>query len=169
MCENRSEENKAKYKNIKNQTKKVVANSMRKEAEKELTQLNKKPNNIFTVVKFTIKHGKGIEGGRCMKGKDGRLGFSEKDRKTIWKNHMEKIMNKENDWDHVTAASMVEGPIKNLTREEIAIAIKVMKPGKAAGPSEVCVEMISASGEVGVSVMVELCQRVLDGKGMQDK
>ena len=66
-------------------------------------------------------------------------------------------------------ASMVEEPIKNVTREEIAIAIKVIKPGKASGPSEVCVEMISASEEIGVSVMVELCQRVLDGKGMPDK
>ena len=40
---------------------------------------------------------------------------------------------------------------------------------KAAGPSKVCADMISASGEVGVSVMVELCQRVLHGKGVQDK
>ena len=78
-------------------------------------------------------------------------------------------MNKENDWDYVIAASMVEGPIKNVTRKEMAIAIKVMKPGKAAGPSEVCAEMISASGEVGVSVMVELFQRVLDEKSMPDK
>ena len=38
MCENRSEENKAKYKNIKNRTKKMVANSIRKEAEIELTK-----------------------------------------------------------------------------------------------------------------------------------
>ena len=29
--------------------------------------------------------------------------------------------------------------------------------------------MISASGEVGVCVMVEFCQRVLDGKGMPDE
>ena len=29
--------------------------------------------------------------------------------------------------------------------------------------------MISASGEVGISVMVELCQRVLDEKGMPDE
>ena len=78
-------------------------------------------------------------------------------------------MNKENDWDHVTEANMVEGPIKNATREEMAIAIKVMKPGKAAGSSEVYAEMISASGELGVSVMVELCQCLLDGKGMQDE
>ena len=67
---------------------------MRKEAEKELTKLNKKPNNIFTLVKFTKKDGKDNEGDRCMKGKDGRLGFSEKDRKRIWKNHVEGIMNK---------------------------------------------------------------------------
>ena len=74
-------------------------------------------------------------------------------------------MSKENNWDHVTEAIMVEETIKNVFREEIAIAIKVMKPGKAAGTPEVCAE-ISASGVVGVGVMVELCQRVLNGKGM---
>ena len=51
----------------------------------------------------------------------------------------------------------------------MVIAIKVMKPGKAAGPSEVCAEMISASGEVGVSGMLELCQCVLDGNGMPNE
>ena len=78
-------------------------------------------------------------------------------------------MNKENDWDHVAAVNMVEGPIKNVTCEEMVIAIKVMKPGKAAGPSEVCAEIISASREVRVSVMVELCQLLLDGKGMLNR
>ena len=68
-----------------------------------------------------------------MREKDGRLGFREKDKKRIRKNHME-IMNKENHWDCVTAASMIVGPIKNVTHEEITIAIKVMKPGKVAGP-----------------------------------
>ena len=87
----------------------------------------------------------------------------------MWKNHMEEIMNKENDWDHGIETSMVEGPIKNVTRKEMVIAIKVMKPGKAAGPSEVYAEMISASGEVGVSVMIKLCLRVLDGKGMPNE
>ena len=56
---------------------------MRKEAEKELTKLNKKPNTIFTLVKFMKKDGKDIEGGRCMSRKDGKLGFSEKNRKRI--------------------------------------------------------------------------------------
>ena len=46
-------------------------------------------------------------------------------------------MNKENDWDHMREASMVEGPIENVTHEEMAIAIIAMKPRKTAGPSEV--------------------------------
>ena len=76
MCENRSEDNKARYKNIRNRTKKVDANSMRKEAKKELTKLNEKPNNIFTLVMFMKKD---IKVDRCMRRKDGRLGFSEKE------------------------------------------------------------------------------------------
>ena len=77
-----------------------------------------------------------------------KVRFQSKDRKRIWKNHMETITNKENDWDHVTAASMVEGPIKNVTCKEMAIAIKVMKLGNAAELSEVCAQMISTSGEM---------------------
>ena len=37
------------------------------------------------------------------------------------------------------------------------------------GSFEVSAEMISASAETGVSLMVELCQRMLDGKGMPDE
>ena len=41
-----------------------------------------------------------------------------------------------------------------------------MKSGKATGPSEVDSQMIIASGDTGIKVMVELCQRVLDGRGI---
>ena len=36
---------------------------------------------------------KNLEGGRCSRGGDGRLGFVEKDRAKIWKEHTEKITN----------------------------------------------------------------------------
>ena len=44
---------------------------MRKETEKELTKLNKKSNNIFTLVKFMKKDGKDIDEGKCLRGKEG--------------------------------------------------------------------------------------------------
>ena len=45
--------------------------------------------------------------------------------------------------------------MEKVTREEMAT--KAMKPEKAAGPSEVRAKMISASGEVRIAVMMELC------------
>ena len=56
---------------------------------------------------------------------------------------MKEIINKENDKGHLTEASMV-GHVEKVTRKEMAIA---MKPGKGAGPSKVCPEMLSACGE----------------------
>ena len=96
MCKSRTEANKARYKNMKNSAKKVVTKAMKEAAEWELSEhLNK----VFKLVKSMKKDGKDVEGGRCMRGSDGRLNFIEKDRGRVWKEHMERIMNEENEWD----------------------------------------------------------------------
>ena len=64
----------------------------------------------------------------------------------------------------MTEASVVEEPIEKVRREEMAIAIKMIKPEKAAESSEVCAEMMSASAEVRVSVILELSPREECGK-----
>ena len=79
-CTNRSAENKSKYRKARNETKKGIAKAMRQEAEKEINVLRTKPNDVFKFVKFMRKEGRDINGGGCMKDKDGRLVFSEKDR-----------------------------------------------------------------------------------------
>ena len=75
-------------------------------------------------------------------------------------------MNEENDWYHMTEASIVEGLNERVNYEEMIIPIKAMEPGLAARPFEVHTEMISVNEEVGISVMMKLCQYDLDGKGM---
>ena len=84
-----------------------------------------------------------------MRGSDGRLNFSEKDRGRVWKEHMERIMNEENEWDQNVQADLVEGPVERVSQEEVVKVLGKMKAGKAAGPSEVSVGMI-AGGECGV-------------------
>ena len=44
-----------------------------------------------------------------MRGSNGRLNFSNKDRGRVWKEHMERIMNEENEWDQNVQADLVEG------------------------------------------------------------
>ena len=55
-----------------------------------------------------------------------------------------------------------------MARNEIVEAMQKMKSRKTTGPYEGSVEMIVASGENGVKVMMELCQRVLDGREIPD-
>ena len=138
------------------------------EANQELNNLYQNSNSFFYFLRRMKKGGKDVEGGRCLRGGDGRLGFIE-DRAKIWKEHIEKIMNEKNEWDHMVETDVVEGPVEKVAHNEIVEAMQRMKSGKAAGPSEVSVEMIVASGEIGVKVMMELCQGVLDDRRMPDE
>ena len=45
---------------------------------------------------------------------------------------MEKIMNVENEWDHMVETDMAEGPVEGVTDEEVMEAMNKMKLGKAA-------------------------------------
>ena len=63
-------------------------------------------------------------------------------------------------------AAMVEEPVEKVSRKEVRETIRKMKQGKAAGLSEVTTEMIVPGGRIAEEVMLQLCQRVLDGKGI---
>ena len=65
-----------------------------------------------------------------MKDKDGRLVVREKDRGKLWKEHVEIIMNVENEWDQMVKADVVEGPVERATDEEVMKAMNKMMLGK---------------------------------------
>ena len=104
-----------------------------------------------------------------LKKKSWTIGFIKEDRAKLWKEHMEKIMNEENEWDHIVETDVVEEPVEKVTRNEIVEAMQRMISGKTTEPSEVSVETIVASGKIRVKVMMELCHHVLDGRGMPDE
>ena len=164
FCKTGLEEHKMLYRKMRNQTKKVIAKAMTTEAEKEMEELREKPNKNFKFVKFMKRDGKDVEGGKWIKARDGRIGFSQEDRSKIWKEHMEKIMNEEKAWDHKVDVAVVEGPVEKVSHEEVREEIRKMKQGKAARLSEVTTEMIVAGGRIAEKVMLQLCQRVLDRK-----
>ena len=70
---------------------------------------------------------------------------------------MARIMNEENDWDRNVEGDAVEGPVVCVSREEVLQALNETKTGKAPGSSEVSLELIAASGGVGIQVMAEIC------------
>ena len=58
-----------------------------------------------------------MEGGRCLKGKNEQLSFTE-DRATIWKEHMKKN-HEENNGDHIVETDVVEGPVEKVTTRKL--------------------------------------------------
>ena len=62
---------------------------------------------------------------------------SADDRKKIWKEHMEKLMNVENEWSDSIDASKVEGSVRRIEVEEVRCAMNLLKIGKASEPSGV--------------------------------
>ena len=57
------------------------------------------------------------------------------DRKKIWKEHMEKSVNVENEWSDSIDASKVEGAVRRIEVEEVWSVMNRMKIEKASGPS----------------------------------
>ena len=55
------------------------------------------------------KKEKGVEGGRFLRGGDGRLSFIEEDGAKIRKEHIENIINKQNEWDHMVETDVKSG------------------------------------------------------------
>ena len=51
-----------------------------------------------------------------MRGSDEKLCLSEKERGNVWKDYTDKIINKENDWDHNVEADAEEGPVVSVSR-----------------------------------------------------
>jgi len=88
------------------------------------------------------------------------------DRRKIWRKHTE---GSHNFGDQITKVDVVEESFQMVTREEIIRAMKDTKLTTAFRLFEVNTEMIIASGIVGIAVMLDPCQHVLDGNGMPDE
>ena len=87
---------------------------------------------------------KDIVGVSCLKDEIGAVKTSVDDRKKIWKEHMEKFMNVENEWNDSINVSTAEGPVRKTEVEEVHCAMNCIKIKKASGPFRVAVELFKA-------------------------
>ena len=70
----------------------MVARAKKDEAEKDIENFEKTPDNIFKFVKSMQKAEKDVKVGQCIRDERGRLDLSAMDRKRIWREQMTKII-----------------------------------------------------------------------------
>ena len=86
-------------------------------------------------VEMMVKERQDITGLNCIKGASGEVIEDDKGIKDSWKEYMEKLMNKENKWDHKLSAEVKEGPADFIRMDEVRAVLKKMKRHKAPGLS----------------------------------
>jgi len=116
------------YKKSRQDANRVIFSAKEKK-EKECTSHLNDPehkNEIFRMTKQTVKR-QDITESNCLKGISGKVVVDDKGIKDSWKEHMEKLMNEENEWDHEISAEVKEGPADCISIGEVAAALKKMK------------------------------------------
>ena len=75
---------------------------------------------------------------------------SVEDQKKIWKEHMEKLMNVENEWSDIIDANEVDGAVRRIEVKEVWCAMNHMKIGWAlwaSEPSGVAIQLFKDGGD----------------------
>ena len=103
---------------------------------------------------------------KCLKSENGEVLTEPHAVNGRWRHYIEKLLNVENDWDRILEADIIEGPCELISEREIEEAVRNIKVGKAAGPSEIVVEMLKATGNKGVKIMTKICNHVVRGGAM---
>merc|ERR1712121_389681 len=121
--------------------------------------------NVFKIAKQMVKDSKISLGGSCLKDENGKVVTGNENLKKLWKKFMEKLLNKENEWDGKVEAYKVGGPQLEISQEEVKNVMKKMKYGKAGGPTGVVADMFKAGGETVVKWITNLCNSIVtEGK-----
>ena len=81
-----------------------------------------------------------VETGRCIRGSDLKLCFSEK--VVVTKVCVERIMTPAVGWDHEKQGDAVNGPIDCVSRDEVLQTLYEMKTRDVPAPSDVLLELI---------------------------
>ncbi len=150
------------YLEKKREVKRQVAASKRRAWEEWSRDLNTSEgkNKMFRIAKQMKKDKKDVQGINYIKDENGAIKIEEAEVRDRWKRYFEELLNDENE-NVIEEVSVVEGPIEDVTEEEVKRAVKGMKNGKAPGPSGVTADMFKSAGRTGVKELLRVFRRIV--------
>ena len=101
---------------------------------------------MFAMTKQMRKDKKDIIGGYFVKGENTEIITTVAKIRERWKLYFDGLLNEENE-NEIEHVEPVEGPILDVTEEEVGRAVTSMKANKAPGPSGLSSDVLRAAGE----------------------
>ena len=125
---------------------------------------------MYRLAKQRNRDGKDVQQLRVIKNRDEHVLTGTKEVIERWKQHFEQLMNIENEREQrVETVTIVDKAVENISKEEVRIAVKRMKSGRAVGPNNIPVEAWKCLGEVAVVFLTRLCNKILESEKMPDE
>ena len=115
---------------------------------------------MFAMAKQLRKDKKDIIGGYFVKGENGEIKTTDDDIRQRWKEYFNELLNVENP-NEMEELECVEGPLHDVTMEEVEIALKSMKPNKAPGPSGLNSDILKSGGKAVLEQLTNVLQQVM--------
>ena len=118
---------------------------------------------VFKIAKQMMKTNQDVIGEKCVRNDRNELAITDKEKLIAWREHYEKLLNEEFDWDkdNLIFNDPIIGPEPQFNSEMVRKALSKMKSGKAAGTSGVVAEMLHASGELGIERLTCLFNSII--------
>ena len=153
---------KLRYRQINNRAKKVVAKAKESawEAWSEDLFSAAGQNKMFKMAKQMRKDQKDVLGTNFIRSVDGDVAVDPKKVQDRWRGYFEDLLNSENP-NVLEDTPAVLGPIEEVSVQEVSLALRCMKSGKAAGPSEVTSEMFVIAGDQGSEMLCAVFSNIL--------
>ena len=132
--QSRNGEDRKKYCEAKKDAKRVVYMTMDQKAREAADKVDscRDGRKLFRIAKQKVGEKKDVVGVSCLKDESGPVKVSADDRRKIWKEHTEKLMNVENNWSDSIDPSKVEGVVWRI-EEESSVTVGVHQ-GSALSP-----------------------------------
>ena len=116
---------------------------------------------MFKIAKNMKSDNKDLRESKYIKNANGELIVKEMlDR---WRNYFEKLLNKMTCY-YTDEVDKVEGPLQNVTVDEILKARKEMRNKKTAGPLEVTSDLIKMTKEIGENQLRRIFEQIIFNK-----
>lgn len=130
--------------------------------ENKCTEVENPSHNAKHMYKKIKENGGGTTAppSKYIKAADGRILHEQEDNSACWEEYIQELFNEDQAQETFVTDFIESGP-PNM-KSEIEWAQQKMKPGKAAGPDEIYVEMLKALDEDGIHIIWELANTVCE-------
>ena len=165
----RTENNLKSYRQACKEAKRTVGDARARAYDDFYAKLDSKDGEkiIYKLAKMREKKTRDFSQVKCIKNEDLSVLVKDEEIKDRWKTYFEKLLNEKHGErvDEEEFGCPEESReyrfYRRIQRSEVAMALKRMKSGKALGPDGIPIEVWKCLGEVGVSWLTKLFNRII--------